>query len=71
MCGANFGGGHVPAIVIANHGPRHAVDMEPYNHYSLLRTTEEAFGMAEYIGLAGAADKGVKAMTPLFAEQGR
>ena len=49
---ANFGGGHVPAIVITNHGPRHAVDPEPYNHYSLLRTTEEAFGIGEYLGFA-------------------
>jgi phosphatidylinositol-3-phosphatase len=63
---ANFGGGHVPTIVITNHGPRHVVDAEPYNHYSLLRTTEEAFGIGEYLGFAGASDKGVKAMTPLF-----
>jgi phospholipase C len=62
----NFGGGHVPAIVITNHGPRHVEDAQPYNHYSLLRTTEEAFGIGEYSGLAGASDKGVKAMTPLF-----
>ena len=64
---ANFGGGHIPTIVITNHGPRHAEDAEPYNHYSLLRTTEEAFGIGDYIGFAGASDKGVKAMTPLFA----
>ena len=51
---ANFGGGHIPTIVITNHGPRHAVDAEPYNHYSLLRTTEEAFGIGDYIGFAGA-----------------
>ena len=63
---ANFGGGHVATIVVTNHGPRHVVDAEPYNHYSLLRTTEEAFGIGEYLGLAGASDKGVKAMTPLF-----
>jgi hypothetical protein len=64
--GANFGGGHVTTIVVTNHGPRHVVDAEPYNHYSLLRTTEEAFGIGEYLGFAGANDKGVKAMTPLF-----
>ena len=64
---ANFGGGHIPTIVITNHGPRHVVDAEPYNHYSLLRTTEEAFGIGDYLGFAGASDKGVKAMTPLFA----
>jgi phospholipase C len=38
---ANFGGGHIPTIVITNRGPRHVVDPTPYNHYSLLRTTEE------------------------------
>jgi phosphatidylinositol-3-phosphatase len=64
---ANFGGGHIPTIVITNHGPRHVEDAEPYNHYSLLRTTEEAFGIGDYLGFAGASDKGVKAMTPLFA----
>ncbi len=63
---ANSGGGHVATIVVANHGPRHAGDPEPYNHYSLLRTTEEAFGIADYLGFAGASDKGVKPMTPLF-----
>ena len=46
---ANFGGGRIPTIVIANHGPRHIEDAEPYNHYSLLRTTEEAFGIGEYL----------------------
>lgn len=65
---ANFGGGHVPTIVVTNHGPRHVEDPEPYNHYSLLRTTEEAFGINDYLGFAGASDKGVKAMTPLFGK---
>ncbi len=63
---ANSGGGHVAAIVVTNHGPRHVEDAQPYNHYSLLRTAEEAFGIGEYLGFAGASDKGVKAMTPLF-----
>ncbi len=63
---ANSGGGHVATIVVTNHGPRHVEDAQPYNHYSLLRTTEEAFGIGEYLGLAGAGDKGVKAMAPLF-----
>lgn len=64
---ANFGGGHIPTIVVTNRGPRHVKDPEPYNHYSLLRTTEEAFGIGEYLAYAGASSKGVKAMTPLFA----
>ncbi len=64
---ANFGGGHVAAIVITNHGPRGVSDPVPYNHYSLLRTCEEVFGLTGFLGLAGAGDQGVKAMTPLFA----
>jgi phosphatidylinositol-3-phosphatase len=63
---ANYGGGHVPAIVVTNHGPRGVEDATPYNHYSLLRTVEEAFGIAERLGFAAAEDKGVKAMAPLF-----
>ena len=42
-CDANPGGGHVVTIVITNHGPRHVQDNTPYNHYSLLRTFEDAF----------------------------
>ncbi len=64
---ANFGGGHIATIVITNHGPRGVEDGMAYNHYSLLRTTEEAFGIRDYLGLAGASDKGVTSMTPLFA----
>ena len=41
---ANFGGGIIPTIVITNHGPHSLVDPTPYNHYSLLRTLEDAFG---------------------------
>lgn len=63
---ANFGGGHVPTIVVTNHGPRH-VDSTPYNHYSLLRTTEDAFGIGEHLGFAAETGKGVRTMTPLFA----
>lgn len=64
---ANFGGGHIATIVITNHGPRGLVDNTPYNHYSLLRTTEEAFEINEYLNEAGDTSKGVKPMTPLFA----
>ena len=62
---AKLGGGSILTIVITNHGPRHVVDATPYNHYSLLRTTEAAFGIDTYLGHA--ADAGVKTMTPLFA----
>jgi phosphatidylinositol-3-phosphatase len=64
---ANFGGGHIPTIVITNHGARGRVDDTPYNHYSLLRTTEEALGIDEFLGHANDQALGVKAMTPLFA----
>jgi phosphatidylinositol-3-phosphatase len=63
---SNFGGGHIPTIVIANHGPRGIVDATPYNHYSLLRTIEDAFGIYSYLGIAARSDLGVKPMTPLF-----
>ena len=63
---ANFGGGHIPTLVITNHGPRGKVDDSPYNHYSLLRTTEEVFGIEEYLGHANDVHTGVKSMTPLF-----
>lgn len=64
---ANFGGGHIATIVITNHGPRGMVDPTPYNHYSLLRTTEDLLGIPEYLNGAAATDQGVKTMTPLFA----
>ena len=64
---ANAGGGHIPTIVITNHGPRGLVDNTPYNHYSLLRTTESAFGVSEYLGHAAEESGGVVSMAPLFA----
>jgi phospholipase C len=63
----NPGGGWIPTIVITNHGPRHLTDPTPYNHYSLLRTTEAAFGISDYLGHAADAAKGVRTMAPLFA----
>ncbi|MDE2482054.1 MAG: phosphoesterase [bacterium] len=66
---ANSGGGHIATIVVTNHGPRGVVDPTPYSHYSLLRTIEDAFGIHEYLRLAGAP--GVVPMTPLFATQSR
>ncbi len=64
---SNFGGGHIPTIVITNHGPRGVADDTPYNHYSLLRTLEDAFGISDHLRHAGESGKGVVAMTPLFA----
>ena len=64
---SNFGGGHIPTIVIANHGPRGLADPTPYSHYSLLRTIEDAFGISEHLGHAADTAAGVRPMTPLFA----
>jgi hypothetical protein len=64
---SNFGGGHIPTIVITNHGPRGLQDDTPYSHYSLLRTLEDAFGVSERLGHAADIDQGVRPMTPLFA----
>ena len=68
-CGkpANGGGGHIPTVVITNHGPRGISDDTPYSHYSLLRTLQDAFGVTERLGHSGDDAAGVKAMTPLFA----
>jgi hypothetical protein len=63
---SNFGGGHIATIVMTNNGPRGVRDATPYNHYSLLRTIEDAFGIHDYLGLAAASDQGVKPMLPLF-----
>jgi hypothetical protein len=64
---SNYGGGHIPTIVITNHGPHGVKDATPYNHYSLLRTIEDAFGIREHLLRAAQTGRGVAAMTPLFA----
>jgi phospholipase C len=64
---ANFGGGRIPTIVITNHGVRGVTDPTPYNHYSLLRTTETAFGIEEHLHNAANTAGGVVDMAPLFA----
>ena len=63
---SNPGGGHIPTIVIANHGPRGLTDPTDYDHYSLLRTIEDAFGLDH---LGHARDTGVVPMVPLFASR--
>jgi phospholipase C len=64
---ANAGGGHIPTIVITNHGPRGVTDATPCNHYCLLRTVEDAFGLSEHLRHAGDDAQGVRAMKKLFA----
>jgi len=46
-----YGGGLVPAIVIARDGVRQYTSQKPYNHFSLLRTIEEKWGLG-YLGNA-------------------
>jgi hypothetical protein len=43
--GIAAGGGHVATIVITNHGPRGVKDGTAYNHYALLLTIQDAFGL--------------------------
>ena len=43
--GADPGGGHVVTIVITNKGKYPIADATAYNHYSLLRCYEAAFGL--------------------------
>ena len=45
--GGLYGGALVPAVVIDPSGPRHFVSNVAYNHYSMLRTIEDAWGLAE------------------------
>jgi hypothetical protein len=61
----NPGGGHIPTIVVTNRGPRGVIDPTPYNHYSLLRTIEDALGLDGHLRHAG--DASVQPMAPLFA----
>src|SRR3974390_459552 len=46
----NPGGGWIPTIVITNHGPRGLTELTPFNHYSLLRTIEDGFGLNHHLG---------------------
>jgi hypothetical protein len=63
-CGADPGGGHVVTIVITNKGNHYPItDSTAYNHYSLLRSYEDAFGLPY---LAHARDAVVPSMAPLF-----
>jgi hypothetical protein len=44
-CDANPGTGLVFTVVITSNGPRALQDPTPYNHYSLLQTFQQAFGL--------------------------
>jgi phosphoesterase family protein len=61
----NYATDKVPTIVITNKGPRGMTDNAPYNHYSLLASIEQAFGL-------GCLQESCTAspMTPLFEPTG-
>ncbi|MEO5965444.1 MAG: alkaline phosphatase family protein [Candidatus Limnocylindrales bacterium] len=59
-----FGGGKVPAIVVARNGSGPIADDTPYNHYSLLRTIEQVWHLG-YLGYA-ADGANVSSMTNLL-----
>jgi hypothetical protein len=67
-CGVNPGAGKVATIVITNHGPRGVTDPTPYNHYSLLATLQQAFGLGCLRATCG--NPLIKPMVPLFATTG-
>lgn len=64
-CDAYPGGGHVATIVITSHGPRGRTDGAYYNHYSLLRSIEQVFGLGCIQFTCDA--KAIAPMTSLFA----
>ncbi|HWC24282.1 MAG TPA: alkaline phosphatase family protein [Flexivirga sp.] len=45
--GGVYGGGLVPMIVVTKDGPRHVTDNTAYNHYSMLLTIEQGFGLTK------------------------
>ncbi|HEX8919325.1 MAG TPA: alkaline phosphatase family protein [Chloroflexota bacterium] len=60
------GGGRVPAIVVTS-AANHIVSLRPYNHYSLLLTVENNFGLG---CLANTCNTAVTPMTDLFTGTG-
>jgi phospholipase C len=56
-------GGRTGALLISPRLPQGATVVTGYDHYSLLRTIEDSFGISEHLNLAGAAP----AMTAAFA----
>ena len=67
-CDANPGAGQVATIVITSHGPRGAQDAAPANHYSLLSSIQQTFGLGCLQFTCDTAN--VQPLTPLFAITG-
>jgi hypothetical protein len=64
-CDGNPGAGQIPTVVITSHGPRGLQDPTPYNHYSLLQTFQQAFGLGCLEFTCDTTN--VTPMAPLFA----
>jgi hypothetical protein len=62
--GTLYGGGHVPMIVVAKNGARGTADATPTNHYSLLQTIEENWGLP-FLGNASDTVQ-VQSLAPLL-----
>lgn len=43
--GGTYGGGLIPAVVVTSSSRHHVVSTEPYNHYSMLASIEQNFGL--------------------------
>jgi hypothetical protein len=67
-CDANPGAGQVATIVIGSHGPRGVQDSAPANHYSLLSSIQQTFGLGCLQFTCDTAS--VQPVTPLFAITG-
>jgi len=67
-CDANPGAGHVATVVITSHGPRGVQDSDPANHYSLLTSVQQTFGLGCLQFTCDTAN--VQPISPLFATTG-
>lgn len=65
-CGTQPGGGKVGALVVSPLARSGYISQAPYNHYSLLRTIEDAWQLPP---LRHAADAGIRPMTDVFAAE--
>jgi hypothetical protein len=62
---AGYGGGNVPLIAITSQGPHHVVlNSVDYNHYSLLGTIEQVWGLGCLANACGISKAGL--LLPLF-----
>lgn len=62
--GRAYGGGLVPMTVVTSNRIGHRTDDTPYNHYSMLLTVEQGFGLKE-LGYTSDSNQ-VKPMWPLI-----